>query len=210
MEKEISFNEFDSLNVIRQMIDTAKQEQKDDGKGWILWGWMLLVASVLTILNIQFLWFNTFFFWNIFGAFTLLMALYQIIKGVFFKKKIKVKTYTSEIFDKLNTGFFISLMLIIVSINVGVTPRFGFALLMNLYGFWILIYASVLNFRPSMIGAYIMWALALTGLFVSTFQSVMIIHAIGVFCGYIVPGYIAKKRFKELKGEHTSNEVKSV
>ena len=143
MEKEISFNEFDSLNVIRQMIDTAKQEQKDDGKGWILWGWMLLLASVLTILNIQFLWFNTFFFWNIFGAFTLLMALYQIIKGLFFKKTTKVKTYTSEIFDKLNTGFFISLMLIIAlegnpsssivslinssELNVTLAPPFLFA-----------------------------------------------------------------------------------
>lgn len=197
MQKETSFNELDGLKLIQQMIETAKQEQKDNGKGWIIWGWMLFTASFSTVLNITYNWFNPFFFWNIFGIFTLLMGLYKIISVIFIKKNDKVKTYTGEIFEKLNAGFFVSIMLVIFSMNVGLVPRIGFTMLMNLYAFWILIYATVLNFKPSMIGAVIMWALAFTALFVSTFKTVMILHAVGVLFGYIIPGHLANKKFNE-------------
>ena len=205
MQKENSFNEIDSLRLIQQMIETAKQEQKDDGKGWIIWGWMLFITSCSTILNIEYKWVNTFFFWNIFGIFTLLMGLFKIAKVVFVKKIDKLKTYTSEIFDKLNAGFFVSIMLVILSMSAGLLPRFGFTMLMNLYAFWILIYATVLNFKSSMIGAFMMWLLAFTALFVSTFKSVMILHAVGVLFGYIIPGHLANKKFNEQSKNSTKN-----
>src|SRR5690606_41639450 len=64
--------------------------------------------------------------------------------------------------------FFISLAVIIVSMNTGgVHPTKGFALLLGLYGFWILIYGVVLNFKPSVIGAYVVFAFALASLFVA-------------------------------------------
>lgn len=197
MEDQSSFNELDSLKIIQQMINTAKKEQKDDGKGWIIWGWMLFGASVTTIINVEFQWFQIFFFWNIFGVFTIMMGLFEVVKSQFSGKTKRVRAYTKDIFEKLNIGFFISIMLIIVSINMGVSPGKGFPILMDLYGFWILIYATVLNFKPSMIGAYTMWALAFIALFVSSFQYVMVLHALGVLCGYIIPGYIAKKRFND-------------
>ena len=131
MQKENSFNEIDSLRLIQQMIETAKQEQKDDGKGWIIWGWMLFITSCSTVLNVSYNWFNPFFFWNIFGILTLLMGVYKIFSVVFVKKTNKVKTYTGEIFDKLNAGFFVSIILVIFSMNVGVIPRFGFTMLME-------------------------------------------------------------------------------
>lgn len=38
----------ESLLIIQQMISTAKKERKDDGKGWIVWGWLLLAAPAFT------------------------------------------------------------------------------------------------------------------------------------------------------------------
>lgn len=192
-------NEHDSLRIIQQMIDTAKQEQKDNGRGWIIWGWMLFTVSVLTVLNMHFNWLdNMFIFWNIFGIITILFGLYEVLSFFFIKKTRRVKTYTKEIFEKLNTGFFICLMFIIVSMNIGgVHVAKGFALLMNLYGFWILIYGTVLSFKPSIGGAYITWVLAFAALFTSSFTNVMLLHAGAVLCGYIIPGHIAHKRFKE-------------
>src|SRR4051794_39292251 len=108
MQPEKQLDEHESLLIIQQMIDTAKHEQKDDGKGWIIWGWMLFLASISTLLNLKFHWFQTFFFWNIFGLFTLAMATYNILKGIFTKQRRVVRTYTKDLFDKLNTGFFIS------------------------------------------------------------------------------------------------------
>ncbi len=72
-QEEEPLSEHESLLIIQQMIDTAKQEQKDDGKGWIIWGWLLFMASVLTVFNLKFNWLNPFFFWNAFGAVTLVL-----------------------------------------------------------------------------------------------------------------------------------------
>jgi hypothetical protein len=192
-------SEHESLMLIQQMISTAKQEQKDDGKGWIIWGWLLFLASIFTFLNIKFEWVSTFFFWNIFGLITILLLGYETFVYLSGRKKERVKTYTNDLFNKLNIGFFISLMLIIVSINVGVPPQKGFGLLLGLYGFWILIYGAVLNFKPSIIGAYITWAFAFASLFVKEFQYTMLLHAAAVLFGYIIPGHIAYKEFNKIK-----------
>ena len=195
-DRELSQEE--SLLLIEQMIQTAKQEQKDDGKSWIIWGWMLFTVSLLTIANLNFHWYNTFFFWNLFGVATIIIFLFQSVRFFFVAKPKKVRTYTKDLFGRLNVGFFISLMLIIIGMNVGIPPTKGFPLLISLYAFWILIYGSALNFKPSIIGAYVTWAFAIAGMFVKTFEPVMAMHALGVLFGYIIPGHIAHKEFKKL------------
>lgn len=196
-EKQIS--EQESLLIIQQMIQTAKAEQKDDGKGWILWGWVLFAASVLTYLNIEFDWFSTFFFWNLFGSFTILFFAYSSVRYLFFKKTDRVKTYTGDLFARLNIGFFLTLMLIIVSINVGVAPTKGFSLLIGLYAFWVLVYGTALNFRPSIIASFLMWGIAFGCLFIDDFRWIMLLHGLAVLCGYIIPGHIAYREFKKVK-----------
>jgi len=218
-EKKLS--EQESLHIIQQMIQTAKQEQKDDGKGWIVWGWALFIVSLLTYLNIRFGWYDVALFWNIFAAIVVLYFFYLLFRFFFIKKSKKVKTYTSDLFDKLNVGFFIFIIFIILSINTGVPPGKGFILLIGLYGFWILIYGTALNFKPSVIAAYITWAIGLAGLFIDRlihpvkldnlpgdvvnaislerFQWVMLFHAFAVLCGYIIPGHIANKEFNNIK-----------
>lgn len=196
--EEKKLTEQESLHIIQQMIQTAKSEQKDNGMGWIIWGWLLFGASIFTFINQQYAWVSTYFFWNLFGAITLLLLLYETIQFFLKKKTERVRTYTKDLFEKLNIGFFISLMLIIFSINLGVNPIKGFALLLGLYGFWILIYGAVLNFTPSIIGAYITWAFAFASLFVQRFEYTMLLHAAAVFCGYIIPGHLAYREFKKI------------
>lgn len=204
-EKQLS--EQESLSIIQQMIDTAKQEQKDDGMGWIIWGWMLFFASVLTCINLQMAWFSTWFFWDAFGILTFVLFVTEIVRNFRLGRKVKVKTYSKAIFQTLNVGFFACLMFIIIVMNMGVDPMKGFPLLMNLYGFWILIYGAILNFKPSMIGAGVMWVFAFAALFVDTFSMVMILHAAGVLCGYIIPGHIANYKFKQLSGRSSNKAI---
>ena len=215
---EETFSKEESLHLISKMINAAKKEQKDNGLGWIVWGWLLLATSLLTVLDIHYKWFQLGFFWNVFGGIVLLYMLFAIIRSQFFKKIVKVKTYTQDLLSKLNAGFFISLMFIIISMNVSnyllyekytvydiIPINTGFALLINLYAFWILIYGTALNFRPSVIGAYCTWAVGFTALFMKTFEQVMLLHALAVVVGYIIPGHIANSQFKKLhqKGNST-------
>ena len=97
--------EQESLLIITQMIHNAKKEQKDNGAGWILWGWLLFSASFLTFFNQIYQWFSTYFFWNLFGIASLVLLLYNIIKTLFLKRTASVKTYTGDLFQKLNLGF---------------------------------------------------------------------------------------------------------
>src|SRR3982751_1597324 len=102
MANEKQLTEHESFLIIQQMIATAKREQKDDGKGWIIWGWLLFLASVLTLINLEMHWVSDYFFWNLFGIASLLLLLYSVLKYFFFKKKERVKTYTGDIFQRLN------------------------------------------------------------------------------------------------------------
>lgn len=212
--QEKRLTERESLLLIQQMITMAKKEQRDDGRGWILWGWLLFSASLLTVANIRFQWFNTFFFWNLFGLATLFIFGYQLIAKFAGKKEQRVKTYTGDLFSRLNAGFFICLMFIIVAINIGtramavkdgpgemVIVNIGFALLINLYAFWILIYGTALNFRPSLIGAYVAWVFGIAALFALDFEKVMWLQAGAVLAGYIIPGHLANREFKRIKRE---------
>jgi len=207
---EKNLTEQESLQIIQQMINTAKQEQKDDGLGWIIWGWLLFFASLFTWVNMQFHWFtNIALFWNLLGGLVALYWIYRLIKYFLGGEKQKVKTYTGDLFEKLNGGFFIFLVLIIFSMNIpvrGVPPAKGFVLLMGLYGFWILVYGTALSFKPSIIAAYITWAIAFAALFIykinpderGEFETVMLVHALVALIGYIIPGHLANYEFKKL------------
>jgi hypothetical protein len=201
---EHPLTEQESLQIIKRMIESAKQEQKDDGMGWIIWGWLLFGASVLSFINQYTFWVSDFFFWNIFGIASFLLLLFHIYNSVIKKKAHRFRTYTSVLFEQLNIGFFISLVIIILSMNTGnVDPIQGFALLLTLYGFWILIYGATLNFKPSVIGAYFTWVCAVVSLYVVSFNWTMLLHAIAVMGGYIIPGHLANRIFSKSKSGKT-------
>lgn len=220
MNEEKQLTEIESLSIIQKMIETAKTEQKDNGMGWIVWGWMLFTASVLTLLNMRFDWFDqTFVFWNLFGGVAVIIMVVNQVRSRFSARTQTVRTYTGDLFRKLNAGFFISLGVIILALNVGATVvwnatrsmeaanvivNIGFALLINLYAFWILIYGAALNFKPSIIGAYVAFALGIASILIHEFEWVMILHSIAILVGYIIPGHLANNAFKKLKSRHSA------
>ena len=212
MDYHLPLSEKDSLRLIQEMIGIAKQEQKDDGRGWILWGWLLLLASICSLLSNLLSWnLPQYTFWNAFGIISIVYFIYIIVKYFFFRKKADVKTYTKDILHKLNLGFIISMFFIIVTVNLKILEvNVGFILLINLYGFRILMQGSALNFRPFIIGAVICWVMALVGLFFYSYNWIMAVHAIAVLFGYIIPGHLANQDFNKTKITLTEGNQYSV
>ena len=206
MKDENRLSENESLLIIQQMIETAKQEQKSDGIRGIIWGWLLFLVSLVSFANSKMGWLSPYFFWNVFGVLALSSFLFRIIRNYFFNKMTRVKTYTGDLLEWLNIGFFVSLLFLIVAMNVSIKPTAGFTLLINLYGFWILSYGAALNFRPSIIGAFITWGIGLAALFAHTFETVMLLHAAAVLCGYIIPGHIANIEFRKSNLDSPKNK----
>src|SRR5437764_8761893 len=96
----------ESLQLIAEMIRTAKAEQTDDGRRWILWGWLLFSVSLLTVANAHWHWFGTWLFWNVFGLATLLIFGYDVVVRGRKRRNMRVLTYTRALSRKLHTGFF--------------------------------------------------------------------------------------------------------
>ena len=197
--EETPLSHEESLQLIGRMIQASRQEARDDGTRWIIWGWLLFTTSVCSWLNLRFGWLDTWFFWNAFSVVALLLLLIDILRRLLGRSARRVRTQATDLYRKLNIGFFISLLLIIMAMNVkeGIHPTKGFALMLGLYGFWILIYGTVTDFRPSVIGAFVTWGFAFASLFAHDFSATLLLHAAAVLCGYIIPGHLAYRAFQK-------------
>ncbi len=131
MPNDQSLTKEKSLEIIQQMINQAKSNITDNGLGWLLWGTMIFLASLLT-------WFfvytdadNLFLGWNIFGIITIVLLSYEFFKP----KKKKVRTYVDDLLRLVDIGFTICLFTVIFSINVAVNPNAGFGFFLMIFAF---------------------------------------------------------------------------
>lgn len=188
-----NFSTEESFDVIAKMISQAKNEYNEKGEGWLLWGWLLFTSSassaILSYINedryIPWI-------WDAMGIFVILYFMYAL----FTKKIKKVKTYVEEMLSKFTVGFFLSLIVIIIASGIkGDTFSFGY--LFILYAFWMFIQGSAIRFKPLIVGAFINWAAAISIFIIKDFRSAMIISAIAIAAGYLVPGYMLRNQHKK-------------
>lgn len=196
-ETKMTNNE--SLLLIEQMIGRAKREERDSGWGWIIWGFLLFFASIIHYILILAGTNKGGMVWNVFGILAVIIFTVSL-SGKYFKKgKPAVKTYTGELVDMIGNGFFISLLVIVIgnaTTGVGNTgANFGYLLL--LYAFWLFIHGAAFRFKPMKYGAFVNWAGALVIFlwYKDLGKHVLLIHAICVLLGYIIPGFMAQKNF---------------
>jgi hypothetical protein len=194
MENE-NFSREEGFNLIAKMISQVKNEYRDKGEGWLLWGWLLFIASsasaVLKHLDqdriIPYL-------WNGMGIMVLIYFIYRST----WKRTVKVKTYVEEMLDKFGAGFFLSLMTMIIASSISIASKgFVFGYYFILYAFWMYIYGSAIKFKPLIFGAFVNWAAAITIFIVDDFKYGMIVSSVAVLIGYLIPGYMLRNQYKK-------------
>ncbi|MGZ5246739.1 MAG: hypothetical protein ACXWV5_06855 [Flavitalea sp.] len=185
----------DSLKIIQQMIEVAKDEQSDRGDGWLLWGWILFSVSVISAIFVK-TGMGQYIGTTWTAALVVGLVIYFLGNLVVKKKKELTKTYVKDILDRIGTGFFISLfVLVAASFLTNTISAFGYYYV--LYAFWMFIHGSVLKFRPLIYGAIINWAAAVSIFMVNDFFYIMVISAIAILLGYIIPGYILRAEYNK-------------
>ncbi len=194
MENEQQLTGQKSLEIIQQMINQAKSNITDNGLGWLLWGTMIFLASLLT-------WFfvytdadNIFLGWNLFGIITILLLGYEFFKP----KKKKVRTYVDDLLRLVDIGFTICLFTVIFSINFAVNPNAGFGFFLMIFAFQMLLKGGAVKSRPLMIGAAVNWAGAIAMFINKDFKYDMLIMAAAVLIGYIIPGLLLWLEYRKL------------
>ena len=182
------------LEIIHQMINQAKTNINDSGLSWLLWGSMLFLASLSTFIFINIGSDNLFLGWNIFGAITIILLVYDVIKP----KRKKVKTYVDDLMLMVDIGFFVCIFIIILSINISVSPNEGFGFMLMVFGFLMLVKGGAVKSKALMIGAVVNWAGAIAIFINKEFKYDMLIMAGAVLIGYIIPGLILRSEYKKL------------
>ena len=184
-----------SLAIIHQMINQAKTNITDSGLSWLLWGTMLFLASLSTYFFINIGASNLFLGWNIFGAVTIVLLAYDVVKP----KRKKVKTYVDDLMRMVDIGFFVCLFVIILSINISVSPNEGFGFMLMAFAFLMLIKGGSVKSKALVTGAVVNWMGAI-GIFINKeFKYDMLIMAAAVLIGYIIPGIILWAEYKKSK-----------
>ena len=188
-EKKLTAQE--SIEIIQQMISNTKTSLSDNSYYFLMWGWLSIAASIGNIVLLKTSIGN--YSYNIW----FLLPLLGIPLSIYHKKRNPDKTETY-------LGFFIQMLWT----GVGITSMVMFALMFFVYfpillmfllllGTTIFITGAIMKYKPLIIGAILFWIGAICCAFLKNSSEQLIIYAISIFFGYIVPGYMLKSQYKK-------------
>jgi hypothetical protein len=191
METKENLDGQDSLKIINEMIATAKHSVRDNSFHYLLWGWLVLIASALdyylTIHHSP----NHWLPWPVLmGTGGVLAFLYYLFQ----KRKTHVKTYFETFL-----GYTWVSVLVALFLAGFIGGRFGeliaYPVIMIIYGMGLFVSGMTFRFIPLIIGSIFCWACAVAACYVSH-DNQLILLGISVLSGYIIPGYILKLSYK--------------
>ena len=181
-----TLNERESLQLIREMIDKAKNDLGAQAFYPILWGWIVLIGSLGHFLLLRHSSFERpYMVWLI----IIIGIIGSIAKGYNQRKTTSASTYSSTIVAVVWVVFLVNYFILlpfIDEINFLVGP---IVLLMS--GGSIFLCGFILKFKPFYFGGIFTWIMAIVAFMVSMeFQ--LLVSAAAVLFGLLIPGYILK------------------
>jgi len=180
------------LELITEMIQTARTQFNDDSNIYLLWGWVVSIASLSQFIMIQIHYANLSGWpWVILVPTALIV---QIVMMVNMKKKEKVKTYPEKIMGYLWTAFGISLGIVLFSQSR--LQENTLSMVLMLYGIGTFVSGGAIKLRAMVIGGICCWILAIACFFVKVEYQLLLL-ALAVIAAYIIPGYLLKMRHKK-------------
>ncbi|WKN33080.1 hypothetical protein PZB74_06950 [Porifericola rhodea] len=183
-----TFTEADSWNTIQEMIILAKQEIRNDSFYFLLWGWLVFIAS-LTHYALLFTSFeHPYMVW-------LLMfvgAAGTVYRTINHKKKSRVRTYVDRFISNLWIAISAGLLVCILAGGFVTGFQQAYPYLILLYGIGTFMSGVIFSFKPLIIGGVIAWCIAFAAFFVS-FPVQLLLLALTTLIAYIIPAYMIKK-----------------
>ncbi len=188
-----NFSPQQSLQIIQTMIDKARNSVADKSFYFLLWGWLVFIASIgqfILKVIVKTEWHPIV--WNLMIVGSVVSIFHSRKEN---NKKI-VKSYVDESIAYLWVAVGITQgLLIFVFIRQGDWQ--------DCYTFFILLYSigcfttgSILKFRPLVWGAIAGWLLAILTTFAG-FDYNILIMALAILISYIIPGYLLRKEHRD-------------
>jgi hypothetical protein len=190
MENSENFTEESALKVISEMIEATKNDVRSNYFFYLLWGFLVLTASLLEYSLLQF-----FHNPHHYMGWPLLMGLGVIISIVYSVRKYgkaAATSYVGGFFIYFFTGWSIALFLLLGFVIPGKNNLIQ-PVCLAMYGLATFVSGGVLRFRPLLWGGGIAWIAAIISYFVP-FPIQLLITAATVVVAYLVPGFYLKLR----------------
>jgi len=191
MDTEKTLTEKESLQIIHEMISAAKNNIKADAFIFLLWGWLVFIASstqfILIKMNIE----NNGIVWWLMPLGGIITPIYIAMK----RKKDKTRTHVSEFIKYTWIAFTVVLLIIIFCSSMNYMQVLP--ILMSLYGIGLFLSGGALKFNPLIIGGIFCWICSIAGFYVQNIYLLLILAA-AVLGGYIIPGYLLKLNNKNV------------
>lgn len=187
-----NFSPKESLLLIDNMINQAKNRISENGFLYLLWGWVILFSSVGHFVLIQL---QLFKHPEMIWISTWLTVIYQVIYLVRKRKQETVRTYSEHIIGYVWMVFGISLGMISFILSKTNNWEVINPLLLMMYGMPTFLSGVIMRFTALRVGGIICWGLSLLAVMVPPVY-VLLLLAAAVIAAWIVPGYLLRKKFK--------------
>ena len=188
-KKQLSGQE--SVEIITRMIHKAKRNVSQGSFHLLLWGWLLSIASLSHFVLLEFgsfahpewVWFTVY-------PGILVSFYYGYKKG----RQARVRTYL----DSLYMWIWVSLVFcfFLLQLFLAGSMELFTPFILTFAGYATLLSGILLKFRPLMVGGFMFWGFAI-GAFFSGPVYGLLINAIAVFCGYLLPGYLLNRKMTD-------------
>jgi hypothetical protein len=191
---DAQMNEKQSLQIIQNMIENSKVKFRDNSFFFILWGWLVLIASIIHFGLEQFDFRYYYMVWPI------MMISGGIVSGIVgykLSKKVKAKTVYDSAMIYLWGGFFVSIILINIILRVlGTHPDNIPVFILLLSALATMVTGGILDFKPLIIGGLSCW-LWLVLCLIIPMEYIVLVSGMSTVTAYLIPGYLLKFRIKK-------------
>lgn len=194
MEKEKLTPE-DSFNIINKAVSNFKMNYKETSKVFLLWGWVLTIASFshFTILKIllskeayDLIGLYSIINWSVFVACGFIIQ-YFILRKVHMKKKVysHLEKYISKLWQVSAAGFLVGSF---ICIKLEINPP---AIMLLIAGIATTTSGLLIKFRPLALGGITFFICSIAVTFVTN-EYLLLINGLAIICGYLIPGYLLR------------------
>ncbi len=186
---EQSLTPQESLKLIESMIGQARRNFNRMSFYFLLWGFLLISAMVVTyLLRDSVSGWQHGAAWGMAG---ILGGLISAVRGAREGRKELVNNPMDTTIGWLWSAFVITMILLIAfSVRSGVDPTIVITILTGLPTF---ITGQAMRFRPLMLGGVLFWIAGVAMLFVPDALGVLVIYCASMVFGYILPGILLKR-----------------
>lgn len=195
-----SINEKEGMQIIQEMIQTARNQYTENGHLYLIWGWVILLCSIAHFLLDQYFHVEGF---NKVWLLTWVALSYQFYYLSKKKKRVKVRTFADKVMGYVWTAFPVALFLCGFAI-VFIAGKQGvnvyavlYPVFLALYGIPTYISGQVLKVPSLKWGGIICWGLSSSSVFMPDEYRILLLGLAGIFA-WIIPGFNLQAQYKKL------------